>query len=210
MDRICGSCGYRTSDTTQTACPYCGTPLEEQTEGRNTPRQAGVRFTMPLNRVVGPLCLLAVLAALLLALLLAPEQIGRGTRDILTSMQQTMDAWQTPSSPGVEEAQPEQEQPATDPLGNEILPDTQLPGLAQQPDYVLAESARSTWTVITRQDNLNMRAGPGTEYEVVGKLPSGTRVTGCGYSSDGPGNWIVVEYQGSYGWACTDYLQNDG
>lgn len=208
MDKICSSCGYRTADTTQTACPYCGTPLKEQAEDQGGAQKLRVRFTMPPDRIAGPLCLLAVLAALLLALLLAPEQISRGTRDILTSMQQTMDSWQQPSQSGGEEAQ--QEQAATDPSGNEILPDTQLPGLALQPEYVLAESARTTWTVATRQDNLNMRAGPGTEYDVVGKLPIGTQVTGCGYSSDGPGNWIVVEYQGSYGWVCTDYLQNNG
>lgn len=207
MAKKCSLCGYFTQNDTQTECPYCGAALGP--EGADTAKRAkgrhrGVGFSFSLRQSIVPLCLIVVMLAVLMYMLLKPEQV----REKVQTVEQNAASLATQALDG--EAEPTQEPVATDPSGNEVLPDTQLPGLVQQPEYVLAESARNSWTVSTKSDNLNMRAGPGTEYDIVGKLPSGTQVTGCGYSSNGPSNWIVVEYQGTYGWACTDYLQNNG
>lgn len=52
--------------------------------------------------------------------------------------------------------------------------------------------------------NLNVRAGPGTNYPVLGAIPNGAPidVVGCttGY------NWCQVDYGGRLGWASANYI----
>lgn len=66
------------------------------------------------------------------------------------------------------------------------------------PATAMAASSAVTTT------NLNLRAGPGTEYPVVDTLPEGARlrIRGCisGY------NWCDVVWHGERGWAQGDYL----
>jgi len=54
--------------------------------------------------------------------------------------------------------------------------------------------------------DLNMRAGPGTNYSVVNVIPQGTpvEVMGCG------GNWCQVAYGGRTGFASVGYLEMGG
>lgn len=213
MKKTCSVCGYTAQDFSENVCPYCGGKMETAKQGTDKPVSGG-KFRVPIQQIWLPLCLIAALALLLVYVLLEPNKVRSQMTEVTNSVQQAMDEFQPTENQEetteTEQSEEETEQLTTDPSGNEILPDTQLPNISVQPEYVLAESARNEWTVITKSDNLNMRSGPGTEYDVVGKMPSGAQVTACGYSSNGPGNWIVVEYQGTYGWACTDYLQSNG
>lgn len=51
--------------------------------------------------------------------------------------------------------------------------------------------------------NLNLRYGPGTNYEVIGIVPKGTMVT---IDEDCNCNWVPVEYNGMVGYISTSYL----
>jgi len=51
---------------------------------------------------------------------------------------------------------------------------------------------------------MNLRAGPSTDTSVLGRVPAGTTVTALG--ANGDGSWVVVEYEGKYGWLAAQYL----
>ena len=60
--------------------------------------------------------------------------------------------------------------------------------------------------VITEGGRLNLRAGPGTEYAIVGKIPEYTSLRIYGSSNTAPA-WVLVQYQGQFGWTNLDYLE---
>jgi len=66
-----------------------------------------------------------------------------------------------------------------------------------------ATQAQSSYRAIATT-NLNFRAGPGTQYQVLGSIPQGTQVAvfGC---SEGY-NWCDIDYSGQRGWASGKYL----
>lgn len=51
--------------------------------------------------------------------------------------------------------------------------------------------------------NLNLRYGPGTDYEIITTLPKGTSVT---IDEDCDCKWVPVEYRGYLGYISTKYL----
>src|SRR5581483_1954541 len=66
-------------------------------------------------------------------------------------------------------------------------------------------------TVNTGGDPLRMRAGPGTSYEVLARIPDKTRVTLVGKSPDG--TWYQIFYppeSGQVGWVSADFLTLEG
>ena len=76
-------------------------------------------------------------------------------------------------------------------------------GLSEQPATVYAEGEQPTYTV-TPDSNMNMRAGPGTDFDRVAQVPAGTTVTALGCNADD--TWVVVEYEGTYGWLTKEFL----
>ena len=52
---------------------------------------------------------------------------------------------------------------------------------------------------------MNLRAGPGTDFDKVAQIPMGTAVTALGSNADG--SWVVVQYNGKYGWLAKQYLE---
>lgn len=56
------------------------------------------------------------------------------------------------------------------------------------------------------ETDLNVRAGPGTEYEVIGVIPAGSRVEVAGCT----GSWCQVNFRGGRGFASASYLQLGG
>ncbi len=75
------------------------------------------------------------------------------------------------------------------------------PERAARPFY--NEGEQPTYTV-TDGNNLNMRGGPGTDYDKIGQVPASTGVTALGTNEDG--SWVVVNYNGTYGWLKTEFL----
>ena len=51
--------------------------------------------------------------------------------------------------------------------------------------------------------NLNLRYGPGTDYEIITTLPKGTSVT---IDEDCDCKWVPIEYRGYLGYISTKYL----
>jgi uncharacterized protein YraI len=66
---------------------------------------------------------------------------------------------------------------------------------------VLSASAANA-VPATAETSLNVRSGPGTEYEVIGAIPAGATVDvrGC------TGNWCRVRFSGGSGFASRSYL----
>jgi hypothetical protein len=59
------------------------------------------------------------------------------------------------------------------------------------------------YTVIAN-DSLNMRSGPGTDYDKIGSIPGNTKV---GAVADSLG-WYLVYYDKNFGWVKGDYISN--
>ena len=99
------------------------------------------------------------------------------------------------------ESTPAEEAPAEPEATPEPTPEpTPVPeyeGLSVQPTTYYNEGEQPTYTV-TDGNNLNMRGGPGTDYDKIGQVPASTGVTALGTNEDG--SWVVVNYNGTYGW----------
>ncbi|MFX0546262.1 DUF1236 domain-containing protein [Roseovarius sp. S1116L3] len=69
---------------------------------------------------------------------------------------------------------------------------------------ILVGTAASAELVATSFTDLNLRAGPGPQYEVVGVISASDEVdvVGCLDAN----NWCEVSYNGTTGWAYGDYL----
>lgn len=76
-------------------------------------------------------------------------------------------------------------------------------GLAEQPTTVFAESEQPTYTTAA-DSSMNLRAGPGTNYDKVTSVPAGTSVTALGTNADS--SWVVVQVNGQYGWLKVEFL----
>lgn len=66
----------------------------------------------------------------------------------------------------------------------------------------LAQTATATATT-----DLNIRSGPGPQFEVVGVIDGGSTATVTGCPTEGM--WCQVDYNGTTGWAYSDYLTVD-
>ena len=104
------------------------------------------------------------------------------------------DGWHAYTLPGVVKPTPA---PTPDPLAD--LPDT-----IKAPDRPCGENEQFRYNT-TPDGNLTLRAGPGTDYDKVGSIPPSSTVD-CLGRSDTADNWVLVNYEGQFGWACTDYM----
>ena len=95
------------------------------------------------------------------------------------------------------EEQPAEEQPA------EPTPVPTFDGLSVQPTTYYNEGEQPSYTT-PGDSGMNLRAGPGTDYDKVTSVPAGTGVTALGTNEDG--SWVVVNYDGKYGWLKTEFL----
>lgn len=97
------------------------------------------------------------------------------------------------------EEQPAEEQPAEP----EPTPVPTFDGLSVQPITYYNEGEQPSYTT-PGDSGMNLRAGPGTDYDKVTSVPAGTGVTALGTNEDG--SWVVVNYDGKYGWLKTEFL----
>lgn len=75
-------------------------------------------------------------------------------------------------------------------------------GLVRPGDTPTPTKVNRACRVSTSGNDLNMRAGPSTDYPVVGAVPNGTAIT-VGYIYN---RWGFVSYGGTEGWCFMDYL----
>ncbi|NDV88824.1 DUF1236 domain-containing protein [Aurantimonas aggregata] len=73
--------------------------------------------------------------------------------------------------------------------------------------FLAFSSSALAQTAATATTDLNLRSGPGPQYEVLGAIPSdgSATITGCLEDS----KWCQVTYEGTEGWAYSDYLTAD-
>ena len=77
------------------------------------------------------------------------------------------------------------------------------PGRLVKPEY---ESENGFHGYVDSPDGLNMRYGPGTEYDIITALPDKTEVIERGWE----GEWVYVEYNGKFGWMNSKYFVTEG
>ncbi|GGD31353.1 hypothetical protein GCM10011335_37980 [Aureimonas glaciei] len=72
---------------------------------------------------------------------------------------------------------------------------------------LMLSGAALAQTAVTATTDLNVRAGPGPQYQVVGAIPADGSATieGCLENS----KWCRVSFDGQAGWAYSDYLTTD-
>ena len=112
----------------------------------------------------------------------------------------TADSFTAESTPAEEvPAEPE----ATPEPTPEPTPVPEYEGLSVQPTTYYNEGEQPSYTT-PGDSGMNLRAGPGTDYDKVTSVPAGTGVTALGTNEDG--SWVVVNYDGKYGWLKTEFL----
>ena len=79
-----------------------------------------------------------------------------------------------------------------------------LATLAEQPATLFEEGQQPNYKT-PADANMNLRAGPGTDFDKVAQIPMGTTVTALGSNADG--SWVVVQYNGKCGWLAKQYLE---
>ena len=114
----------------------------------------------------------------------------------------TAEATGATAEPPAEEP-PAEEQPAEPAPTPEPTPVPTFDGLSVQPTTYYNEGEQPSYTT-PGDSGMNLRAGPGTDYDKVTSGPAGTGVTALGTNEDG--SWVVVNYDGKYGWLKTEFL----
>ena len=95
------------------------------------------------------------------------------------------------------EEQPAEEQPAEPEPTPEPTPVPTFDSLSVQPTTYYNEGEQPSYTT-PGDSGMNLRAGPGTDYDKVTSVPAGTGVTALGTNEDG--SWVVVN------WLKTEFL----
>lgn len=93
--------------------------------------------------------------------------------------------WQSQTLPGVPKDWTDTE------LGIEVAP--------------TAMRATDTYWQVIADVGLNLRVGPDTSYDKVGKAPEYTCLQDLGHSEDG--GWMLTKYAGHYGWVSMEHLK---
>ncbi|MBP5166090.1 MAG: SH3 domain-containing protein [Oscillospiraceae bacterium] len=98
-----------------------------------------------------------------------------------------------PVDPVIDENEP--------PITEEVIDLAQLRRLDFIPAEIYGEFVY--YTVQTDGYDLNIRKGPGTNYDAIGSIPTGTQI---GVAADS-GEWYLACYDGTYGWVSGSYLR---
>lgn len=151
-----------------------------------------------LIRIV--ICVIMLAATIVFSFLLITGKLdgtsssASSNADSLPSVSDSVEADTPESTEPVESTEPE---PTPEPTP------ANFGGLAEQPTTVFAEGEQPSYTT-TADASMNLRAGPGTDFDKVTSVPAGTAVTALGANSDG--SWVVVQVGGQYGWLKVEFL----
>ena len=72
-------------------------------------------------------------------------------------------------------------------------------------NVIISESQITAIGTVIKTDSLNVRKGPSTSFDIIGKLSGGDKVKIVGKSN----NWYKIEYNGSYGYVSGAYIELD-
>ena len=153
-----------------------------------------------LIRIV--ICVIMLAATIVFSFLLITGKLD-GTSSSASSNADSLPS----ASDSVEADTPESTEPEPTPEPTPEPPPEPAPanfdGLAEQPTTVFAEGEQPSYTT-TADASMNLRAGPGTNFDKVTSVPAGTAVTALGTNSDG--SWVVVQVGGQFGWLKVEFL----
>ena len=151
-----------------------------------------------LIRIV--ICVIMLAATIVFSFLLITGKLD-GTSSSASSNADSLPS----ASDSVEADTPEFTEPveSTEPEPTPEPTPANFDGLAEQPTTVFAEGEQPSYTT-TADASMNLRAGPGTNFDKVTSVPAGTAVTALGTNSDG--SWVVVQVGGQYGWLKVEFL----
>lgn len=151
-----------------------------------------------LIRIV--ICVIMLAATIVFSFLLITGKLD-GTSSSASSNADSLPS----ASDSVEADTPESTEPveSTEPEPTPEPAPANFDGLAEQPTTVFAEGEQPSYTT-TADASMNLRAGPGTNFDKVTSVPAGTAVTALGTNSDG--SWVVVQVGGQYGWLKVEFL----
>lgn len=137
------------------------------------------------------------------------ETVPAGT-PVPTAAADAAEATPAPETPAPAASAPETSSPALQmPAAAqepEYAQDVSYPGLDVQPSLIWREGNQATFRVATKADNLNMRKGPDTGYDLVGQAPHDGLVSRVG-KMDNDDGWVLILYNGTYGWVSAQYLE---
>lgn len=159
-----------------------------------------------LIRIV--ICVIMLAATIVFSFLLITGKLdgtsssASSNADSLPSVSDSVEADTPESTEPVESTEPEPTPEPTPEPAPEPTP-ANFDGLAEQPTTVFAEGEQPSYTT-TADASMNLRAGPGTNFDKVTSVPAGTAVTALGTNSDG--SWVVVQVGGQYGWLKVEFL----
>lgn len=159
-----------------------------------------------LIRIV--ICVIMLAATIVFSFLLITGKLdgtsssASSNADSLPSASDNVEADTPESTEPVESTDPEPTPEPTPEPPPEPTP-ANFDGLAEQPTTVFAEGEQPSYTT-TADASMNLRAGPGTNFDKVTSVPAGTAVTALGTNSDG--SWVVVQVGGQYGWLKVEFL----
>ena len=151
-----------------------------------------------LIRIV--ICVIMLAATIVFSFLLITGKLD-GTSSSASSNADSLPS----ASDSVEADTPESTEPveSTEPEPTPEPAPANFDGLAEQPTTVFAEGEQPSYTT-TADASMNLRAGPGTNFDKVTSVPAGTAVTALGTNSDG--SWVVVQVGGQFGWLKVEFL----
>lgn len=72
-------------------------------------------------------------------------------------------------------------------------------------NVIIEESQMTATGKVINADRLNVRRGPATSFDIIGKLSRGDKVKIVGKSN----NWYKIEYNGTYGYVSGSYIELD-
>lgn len=97
---------------------------------------------------------------------------------------------------------------------SDVEEDTEVDAVSETPTPTPVPTATVQRVVITVQDfgqRLNVRAGPGTGYDIVAKAVAGVAFNGIGRNE--AGSWVqvtIADLPSGYGWVSANYVDADG
>ena len=119
---------------------------------------------------------------------------------------------ETPSSEPLDESKPSSQPPESSQESEPESTSEEMYFIEQtfdhldyQPDYVIAEPYLQYCSVVTKNSNLNIRSGPGTDYDIIGKAPKSSIMIVKGFSAN-IDDWILIEYNDVIGWVSSEYV----